>query len=69
MKLECELWDVGIGRHLQGSNLNLGAEENRKLPYMDQNYTGKFVKFCCKFDIFKVYYYRSKRVLRDLKLT
>ena len=40
MKLECELWDTGVGRRLQGENLVLGDEERRKTPYMDQNYSG-----------------------------
>ena len=43
MRLECELWDTGVGRRLQGQNLQLGAEENRKLPYMDQNFTGDYL--------------------------
>ena len=40
LKLEAELWDINVGRHLQGTHLKLGDEEKKKDAHMDRVFSG-----------------------------
>ena len=43
-RVEAELWDINVGRRLQGCRLELKDEEKKKDEHMDRIFDGNY--FC-----------------------